>query len=221
MSHLAAGQADQYDRFAMAIRFACPSCRQPIEVDDPWGGESVACPYCRQVVTAPSSSNWPTDEIPMASPVSPAFAPPPPPGGTVASTPTPAAAHSQAPWALTLALGGAVLSIVGCLAWLGAQLTLVQEKAGSNANPEQIREAYHDLLVSGQAQVMSATTLVIFLVGAICSISGLVLAVRSLLRLQERRGMAIAACIISACFLVCQILPMLAALTALQAAPAS
>jgi hypothetical protein len=68
---------------------------------------------------------------------------------------------------------------------------------------------------------MPATTLVIILVGVICSISGLVLAIRSLLRLQERRGMAIAACIISACFLVCQILPMLAALTAHQAAPAS
>jgi hypothetical protein len=97
----------------------------------------------------------------------------------------------------------------------------VQEKVGPNASQEQIDQAARDLLVSGQAQPIPATTLMILLVGVICSISGLVLAIRSLLRLQERRGMAIAACIISACFLVCQILPMLAALTAHQAAPAS
>ena len=157
----------------------------------------------------------------MASPASPAFAPPPPPAGTVAPTPTPPAAHSQPPWALTLALGGAVLAILGWSAWAATLLTLVQEKAGPNANQEQIDQAARDLLVSGQAPPMPATTLVILLVGVICSISGLVLAIRSLLRLQERRGMAIAACIISVCFLVCQILPMLAALTAHQAASAS
>lgn len=222
MPHLAAGQADKYDRFAMAIRFACPSCQQPIEVDDQWGDESVACPYCRQVVTAPSSSRWPANEIPMASPASPAFTPPPPPTGiSTAPTATIASiAHSQASYALTLALGGAILAIVGWFAWLGTQVALAQEKAGST-DPEHIREAYLELVASGQAQTMNATTLLILLVGAICSISGLVLAIRSLLRLQERRGLAIAACIIGVCFLICQILPMLAALTAHQAAQAT
>ena len=109
---------------------------------------------------------------------------------------------------------------MGWFAWAGAQVTLAQEKAGFT-DPEQIREAYLDLVSSGQAQAMSAPTLLILLVGVICSTIGLVLAVRSLLRLHEHRGMAIAACIISACFLVCQILPMLAALTAHQAASAS
>jgi len=155
-----------------------------------------------------------------ASPASPAFTPPPPPRGAAAPTPTTSATHSQAPWALTLALSGAVLTIVGWFAYLGTQVALAQEKAGST-DPEKIREAYLDLVASGQAQAMSAATLLILLVGSICSIIGLVLAVRSLLGAQARRGMAIAACIISVCFLVCQILPMLAALTAQQAASAS
>ncbi len=54
----------------MAIRFQCGSCNQPIEVDDPWGGRTVACPYCHSTVTAPSASTLDDlDDIPTASPV--------------------------------------------------------------------------------------------------------------------------------------------------------
>ncbi len=40
----------------MAIQFNCPGCRQPVEVDDEWAGEHVACPFCQRVVTAPTES---------------------------------------------------------------------------------------------------------------------------------------------------------------------
>lgn len=41
----------------MAIQFACPGCKQPIEVDDQHGGQQVSCPYCRNVVVAPTESD--------------------------------------------------------------------------------------------------------------------------------------------------------------------
>ncbi len=40
----------------MAIQFNCPGCRQPVEVDDEWAGQHVACPFCQRVVTAPTES---------------------------------------------------------------------------------------------------------------------------------------------------------------------
>jgi hypothetical protein len=50
----------------MAIQFACPSCRQPIEIDDDHGGRQVSCPYCQNVVSAPTVSTL----DPMAGPES-------------------------------------------------------------------------------------------------------------------------------------------------------
>ncbi len=40
----------------MAIRFQCPSCSQPIEVDDELASKVVGCPYCRKTVAAPLES---------------------------------------------------------------------------------------------------------------------------------------------------------------------
>lgn len=42
----------------MAIQFNCPSCTQPIEVDDEVAGQSAACPYCGKVVTVPTASTY-------------------------------------------------------------------------------------------------------------------------------------------------------------------
>ncbi len=51
----------------MSIQFECPSCRNPIEIDDEWGGQAVACPYCRKSVTAPHSSTFaPPETLPSA-----------------------------------------------------------------------------------------------------------------------------------------------------------
>jgi len=61
---------------AMAIRFQCASCSQPIEVDDQWAAKAVACPYCRKTVTAPAESTLAdASAIPQARPLSPGFGP--------------------------------------------------------------------------------------------------------------------------------------------------
>jgi hypothetical protein len=83
----------------MAIQFPCPSCDQPIEVDDEYGGQAAACPYCRRVVNVPTESSRdirpaaiarPTMQSAEAEPTAqPSEAParqefrpePPPPGG--------------------------------------------------------------------------------------------------------------------------------------------
>ena len=67
----------------MAIQFNCPGCRQPVEVDDEWAGEHVACPFCQRVVTAPAEStiNALQDDLPpTARRLSPSD-----PGGMIAT----------------------------------------------------------------------------------------------------------------------------------------
>jgi len=86
----------------MAIQFPCPSCSQPIEVDDEYAGQTAACPYCRRVVNVPTESPGEMRPAAMARPtlspaegearagpravptgaeVRPEVPPPPPPGG--------------------------------------------------------------------------------------------------------------------------------------------
>ena len=56
----------------MAIQFPCPSCNQPIEVDEEWANRPVACPYCRLQVAAPARSTLEVcDEAPQAAPAQP------------------------------------------------------------------------------------------------------------------------------------------------------
>lgn len=53
----------------MVIRFHCPSCSQPIEVDGEWALKAVSCPYCRKTVTAPVESQiGDVGRIPTAAP---------------------------------------------------------------------------------------------------------------------------------------------------------
>ncbi len=52
----------------MAIQFPCPSCSQPIEVDDEYAGQSAACPYCRRVVNVPTESPGEVRPAAMARP---------------------------------------------------------------------------------------------------------------------------------------------------------
>jgi hypothetical protein len=50
----------------MAIRFQCPACTEPIEIDDHWARQVVRCPYCQRTVTAPAESTLPeSDRIPI------------------------------------------------------------------------------------------------------------------------------------------------------------
>lgn len=53
----------------MAVRFQCPSCYQPIEIDDEWAGKSVGCPYCQKTVAAPDESTLDLSTVPVATPL--------------------------------------------------------------------------------------------------------------------------------------------------------
>jgi len=218
-----------YDPAIMAIRFTCPSCHQPLEVDDAWAGQAVGCPYCRRVATAPQASTWSGAEVRLASPVQStaanAFAPPPPPG----AYPSPAGAppHVQAaPRAGGTAVGAFVLTLVGTLiatagyiALMGSYMLTVQAKLGANATPQQIEDAMREMMASGELQPVAPAAVAFFAVGSGFGIVGLILAIRSLLRQEGRRGLAIASCILGACITLCQILPMLGALAARSTFP--
>lgn len=64
----------------MAIQFACPSCTQPIEVDDTYAGRNAICPYCRREVVVPASSTYAAAGV-VARPAQPGGFPLPPTGG--------------------------------------------------------------------------------------------------------------------------------------------
>jgi DNA-directed RNA polymerase subunit RPC12/RpoP len=54
----------------MAIQFPCGACGQPVEIDDEWGGKTVACPFCHSQIIAPTESSLGDSEpVPMASAV--------------------------------------------------------------------------------------------------------------------------------------------------------
>lgn len=198
----------------MAIRFSCPSCRQPIEVDDNWGGQAVACPYCRRVVTAPQESDWPPGNVPVATPAGPAgFAPPPPPpgltspeqtwmGGYSPRRPAPGGV-SSAGWALTLAIAAAILAIVGSLIWSVALVEMAARKVGHNAPQEQIQREAQQILLSGNAP-QSPGAVTALALGILCGILAIALAVRSLVKHEDQFVKSIAACLIAALFVACQ-----------------
>ncbi|MEK6800130.1 MAG: hypothetical protein AABZ12_14290 [Planctomycetota bacterium] len=53
----------------MTIRFQCPACGQPLEVDDPLAMQVVGCPYCHKTVTAPAASTvFESPVLPVARP---------------------------------------------------------------------------------------------------------------------------------------------------------
>jgi hypothetical protein len=195
----------------MAIRFSCPSCNQPIEIEDTWAGQSVACPYCKNVVAAPAESNWPPDEVQMAAPTTSAFAPPPPPSAPTpapqmeAWAPRPAPARSpSAGWALALAIISALLAVFGWIAWFGSIVGPVMEKLGPSPTEQEIQKEFQELVSSGQVPP-NPTVAVIGIVGLLCAIGGVVLGIWSILRSEPRRIMAVIACVIGACFLFCQV----------------
>lgn len=202
----------------MAIRFPCPSCRQPIEIDDEWAGQPVGCPYCRKAVQAPAQSQWPPSDIPVATPVQGGLRqppPPPPPHGypplnTDVASPhgRPRASAASANWALLLAVGCAVLSIIGVMIWVGTIGEVVFEEVGENATQQELQQALQKLIASNALPGDPAATAVLF-VGVCAGIVALVLGIRSIIRQEGHTGRAIAASLISAVFVCCQCVMML------------
>ena len=197
----------------MAIRFPCPACRQPIEVDDEWGNQSVGCPFCQKVVTAPASSSWRDDDIPVATPAGSAFgqAPPPPanmsPDGMQRPYGTAPQRGGLAPKALALSLSSVALAIIGWVAFFGIMLGMLEGRLTADPTPEEFRqvqkELMDDMMETGQLPRSSVGTFATIL-GTCCGFAGLALGAKSLIRQERRRGMAITACVISTFFLCCQ-----------------
>lgn len=193
----------------MAIRFNCLSCKQPIEVDDEWGGESVACPYCKKVVTAPSSSTWPGQDIPEASPVQPGFAPPPPPHGRAAPAVSADVPSPFTRWSLILALTYVVLLAV---AWgsmmvpMIADVARAMQKLGPNPSSEEMQEAQREVMedyLSRGGPQPSPLGRAAAVLGAICGMAGMALGIGAMLRHEPRRLWAVPACVLCVTALCC------------------
>lgn len=186
----------------MPIRFACPSCQQPIEIDDQWAGQSVACPYCKRVVTAPTASTWPAGEIPVASPASGGFAPPPPPGG-YSFPQRPASAGSSAVLGLTLVLLSGLIGFLGAGSFGMNLMEAATQRAGTTTDEIAIRRAAEELVTSRQVPRHSFTTPAM-LAAIGCCLVGIVMAIRAIIAREPRRGMAMTAVLLGILFLCCE-----------------
>jgi len=202
----------------MAIQFACPSCREPIEIDDEWAGQAVTCPYCRHVVNAPTTSTWTASRPPTAMPATP------PPHPLAGGIPAEAGRRSgPAVWALTLSITGCLMC---CLAYGGMVYAMVGQivdrAGGPGATRERIQAAHQEYmkeLVEDGRLPVGGFVVACTLIGTGCSLGGLVLAVRALLRPAGRTAAAVVACVLGACFLACQALMMLALAESMQPGP--
>jgi hypothetical protein len=185
----------------MSIRFACPSCQQPLEIDDQWAGQSVACPYCNSVVVAPASSTWQAgQQIPVASPARAGMEPPPPP--RIPGTSIPAHGSSMAGWALAMSICSAGFAAVGIFAWLMAVAHAMTQRLGSNPTREQILQLQQEMLQSGTMPTHPVTTLAM-IIGVACGILGLIFSIRTIMQ-GQRRGVGIFSCVLALFCIVCE-----------------
>jgi hypothetical protein len=202
----------------MAIRFACPSCRQPIEVDDNWANQSVGCPYCKKVVTAPAQSEWSSEQIHVAEPAggdpNAQHAPPYPPqpqqqwhgqpydphAGHPQQAPYPGYGFPALPRKSTCAWMALILmflyigfTFAGVVILGTATLQIVQDELNINRNPtfaEQQQVINKYILEKGRmpGNAASATAGVLALVAGL---TGLILAIASLVRREARKVVAV------------------------------
>ena len=117
----------------MDVRFQCPACDQPIEVDGEWAGSAVACPYCQKTVTAPASSTFqPNVPPPTAQPLAgvPGAYPGEETPGVYSSIP-PGGRNTVAVVALGLA-AAALLSAVGLKVIISTHLSELREMGVMN-----------------------------------------------------------------------------------------
>jgi hypothetical protein len=123
---------------------------------------------------------------------------------------------SSAGWALGLTILGAVMLIGVGMAWAVFVSQAAQAALGASPTQEQIQKFAEDSMRQGnfphrQGLAMAAVA------AMLASIGGLVLAVRSLVRQESGRGMAITACVLGGIFLFCQVMMMMMFLAARSA----
>gem|GEM_PF-3056837 len=87
------------------MKTSCPHCKQQVEVDDQWAGQSVACPTCNGQIVLPRLTSPPPS---VAAPPPPFVAAPPP-----HTSPTPSRGSNAFKYA-ALACGG-VIALMLCV----------------------------------------------------------------------------------------------------------
>jgi hypothetical protein len=189
----------------MAIRFTCQSCQQPIEVDDQWAGQSVACPYCEKVITAPRESTLPDHDIPEATPAGSGLRPPPPPPGqTSYASQDATGSGKKAQWALLLSSTSAVLCVLAWFFLMAVVMEKAMDIAGEDADAEQLNKVIQEMSVEQNMPVPTSTK-AMAVIGTLCGLGGIILAIQALVQSTSRKGMAITALVIGLSFQLCQI----------------
>ncbi len=112
-------------------------------------------------------------------------------------------------WALVLSIASAVMSVVGMFIWFAIVGQLALDKTGPTPTEAQMQQALQEIILQRRVPVSPAATTAM-LVGCFCGIAALVLGIRSLVRGEGRNGRAIAACLIAAVFVFCQVIVMAA-----------
>jgi len=186
----------------MAIQFACPSCGQPIEIDEEWADSPVSCPYCQKVVTAPGETTLGAAQAEAAQ-----------------AEVVPAEAGQFQPavvvqvgnrWGRrSLICGVAALVLFAVLFFVGAARLrpVIEELTESGASPaeaqkEAERVLYEEFQNSKLILVGSALLTLLALGGTIMAVIGLT-------RPGAKKGQALAGLIICGSFLMCQCAGML------------
>jgi hypothetical protein len=193
----------------MAIQFQCPSCNQPIEVDDEWATKPVACPYCSKTVTAPESSTigggppppvaLPADVLRGQPDVGARgmYGPAPSPSAFAQTVqPEPAGSNAYAPWALALSCAAAVLYF-GLSFFVAAKVTTL---AGPGATVEEAQKAMVERIQGGDLPGWLAVAAAGFILTLLVWLVALVLCILAVRR-PARRGLTIVG------FVVCAIIP--------------
>lgn len=201
----------------MAIQFNCPSCRQPIEVDDEHAGQVASCPYCRGVVTVPPTSTYQTEPVPPARPATqdredadnvtpapPAMAPPPPPGSLLVGTtynPRQQSAKSFGAYALICAVLMALLFVVVMV----QLLTRTLGKLDFDPATQQIDQAAMNRVSNEAMQELAREPL--FLAPMIGSmffgVVGVALAITSLVQSTQGNWRGIVSLILCGLYVIC------------------
>jgi len=166
----------------MAIQFLCPSCAQPIEVDDEWADRAVACPYCRHTVTAPVASTYePGISVPTARVLAP----------LVGAAPQTAGANK-------VAVAAMVLSCLWLAVYLAGNALLgpaMRDALGDDPTREDVSKYTEKVLETGDVPgwmvgmfVFLVAMLAIWVAGLVCAVMGL--------RGQRRRRLAVGSLLI-------------------------
>lgn len=205
----------------MSIQFACPSCQQPIEVDDEHGGQTAACPYCRRVISVPNESTlgaepqaparpMPADSAPpphgigdQPSPAPPPTAPPPP--GALHVGPPPIthriiSARRFGNYALICTGLVAVLFIAMVVQMFAIMAPFMSELTTSQPDPDRMQKMQSEL---GAKLAKSPLYLAFAYGSAFFALVGLVVAIVSLKQSTQSNWRGIVALIICGLWVLC------------------